>query len=86
MWYIKQIEYDSIFVVTPVANSSNDLEGNCIVIVSSINFLGNPAVCTISTDDQVHLQFLWLSDLCAAILVVIIVKGVCPLMTILTQS
>ena len=58
------------------------LEGNGVVVLAGINFLGNAAVGAIGSDDRVHLDGLGLADL-AALLVAVEVHGVLALWPIL---
>ena len=59
------------------------LEGDGIVIVSSINLLCDSAIGAVCTDDYIDLQLLGLAHLAAAILVVIVVQGEWPVLPIL---
>ena len=60
-----------------------NLEGNGVIVVASVNLLGNPTVGAISSDDDINLQGGRCSYFAGAVFVVVVVQSVCAIVTIL---
>jgi hypothetical protein len=77
MWYYRPVE-NLLYTpcVFPILTRDADalLEGDGVVILARINLLGDAAVGTVSTDDQVHLKCGGGADL-GALSVAIVVDG-----------